>query len=94
MNNLTNIYRSIPQERLGVLIDLDFQEFIEIQDNIEKKWIKEKRCSCVDKLKPGRIINCEHVNNYIGEKTREIRKRIMKKTSVSLLKDLIKFQRS
>jgi len=48
-------YFLIPEERLGVLIDLDFEKRFLIEKKIEEDWIQNKKCKCVEKLKEGQI---------------------------------------
>lgn len=94
MDNLIKIYLQIPEERLGVLLDLDFEKRFIIENKIEKDWIKNKKCECVKKLKEDNILICNHIKKEIKEKTRKIRKKIRKKSSISIYRDLLKFQRN
>jgi len=94
MNNLIKNYFQLPQERLGVLLDLDFEKRFIIEKEIEKDWIKNKKCGCVEKLKEGQILICLHIKNEIEQKTKEIRKKIKIKSSISIYKSLLNFQRN
>lgn len=85
-------YLKMPEIGLSLLLDRDFNKVCDIEREIEFKWIKEKRCSCVSTLKAGRVLDCEHINKEIKEKTEEIRKRIKMKNAVSLYRELYKIQ--
>ena len=85
-------YFQMPEARLSLLLDMDFNKVCDIEREIESKWIKEKKCSCVNNLKAGRVLDCEHINKEIKEKTEEIRKKIKIKNAVSLYKELYKIQ--
>jgi len=92
MSNLN--YFLIPQLSLNVLIDQDFKQLCKMERKIEKYWIKQKKCICVKSMSKGCILDCIHLKEEINEKTKEIRKRIKNKCSVSLYRNLNKFQLS
>jgi len=87
-------YFLIPEERLGVLLDLDFEKRFLIEKKIEEDWIQNKKCKCVKKFKEGQILICPHIKNEIEQKTKEIREKIKIKSSISIYKSLLKFQRN
>jgi len=82
-------YFSIPEERLGVLLDNDFNILYKIHKETRNKWVKEKKCSCVNNLERDRILICSHVENEIKEKSKEINKRIEAKTSILILRNFV-----
>ncbi len=92
MNELIKLYLQIPSERLGILVDNDFEILYKIHKKTRAKWVKEKRCPCVSELSKGRILICNHVEQEIKEKSKEINKRIEAKTSILMLRNLLKFQ--
>ena len=93
MDELINYFK-ISTERLGVLLDLDFKKRFRIEKKIEKDWIKNKKCECVEKLKDEDMLICPHIKKEIERKTKEIRKEIRIKSLISIYKDLLKFQRN
>ncbi len=87
-------YFQIPEERLGVLLDLDFEKRFIIEKEIEKNWIKKKKCECIEKLKKEQILICPHIKKEIEQKTKEIRKKIKIKSLISIYRGLLNFQRN
>jgi rRNA processing protein Krr1/Pno1 len=94
MNELIKTYLQIPSERLGVLLDNDFNILHKIHKRTRAKWVRDKKCSCVNNLKEGRILICNHIEEEIKRKSKEINKRIEKKNSILMLRNLLKFQRN
>jgi len=92
MDKIVNTYLQIPAERLGVLLDNDFEILHKIHKKTREKWVKEKKCSCVDNLIEGRILICNHIEQEIKRKSKEINKRIEIKTSILMLRNLLEFQ--
>jgi len=94
MDELTKTYLQIPSERLGVLLDNDFEVLYKFHKEIRDKWIREKNCSCISNLKKGEILRCSHLKKEIKKQTEKISKRIEIKTSILLVRNLLKFQRN
>ena len=87
-------YFLVPQLSLNILIDQDFKQLCKMERRIEREWIKQERCLCIKNMRKDCILNCSHIKQEINEKTKEIRKRIKNKCSVSLYRSLNKFQLS
>ena len=94
MNELIEIYMQIPDERLGVLLDNDFNILYKIHKKTRKNWIDKNKCSCIKKIQVGRILRCNHVKEEIKKKSKKINERIEIKTSILSLRNLLKFQRN
>lgn len=88
MDNIN--YFQIPEERLGVLLDLEFKRLWNQRTKIKDNWIKNNKCICVGKLKQGKVLRCEHIKKEIKEKTKETSERIQRMTNVSIIRGLVK----
>lgn len=89
-------YLSMPDVYLIGLLNQDYKKVLEIELNIVEDWIENERCECCNNplIKNKKIsLDCEHLNEKIKEKIKEIEKGIEIKSNALKLKNLCHSER-
>ena len=78
------------EANLGALLDIEFEKAFKRQVKIKNDWIKNKRCNCVENLKKGKVLRCEHIKKRLEEdrELQEIWNKIHRMSSASNLRCL------
>lgn len=58
-------YKELPLEGKKIYCSNKFNKLLDEENLIINNWIKEQKCECINKLKQGKILNCEHIKKEI-----------------------------
>lgn len=60
-----------PTHQLTSLQWFEIDKMAKVEARFFRKWTKEKRCACVDKMFPKTILNCKHVNKAFNKEFKD-----------------------
>lgn len=58
-------YEELPMKGKRIFLQNEFNKILDEQIIFTDDWIEHKRCDCVDKIKEGKILNCQCVRDAI-----------------------------
>jgi hypothetical protein len=79
----------LPTEAKRIYANTLLNELINKENEIALEWVQHKKCECVDKVLEGHTLNCEHLNNEIKQRTKEMKDYTLKINREVLNEELI-----